>query len=111
MRCRRLKQNFEPVKSPIEKIQSITGYTFDWNIELSKEVGFTPANTHEHGVKAQEIEKIIPDAVSIAPFDHDKDGNSKSGQNYLSVKYDRLVPLLIEAIKELDNRVKKLEKK
>ena len=106
----RLKLNFRPVDSAIAKLKNITGYTFDWDIELSTKLGFQPDNLHEHGVKAQEIEKIIPDAVRLAPFDNDQYGNSKSGENYLAVQYDRLIPLLIEAVKELNAKVEKLEK-
>jgi hypothetical protein len=41
----------------------------------------------------------------------DADGNSKSGENYKTVQYERLVPLLIEAINELQAKVKALEAK
>jgi hypothetical protein len=63
------------------------------------------------GVIAQEIKEVLPEAVKFAPFDREmKDGKevSKSGEEYLTVQYEKLVPLLIEAIKELQERVKKL---
>ena len=73
------------------------------------------------GVIAQEVEKVLPQIVVPAPFDiaQDADGNeySKSGENYKTVQYDKLVPLLIEAIKEqqetiinLQRRIEDLEK-
>ena len=58
---------------------------------------------------AQDVLRALPQAVAAAPFDTDSEGQSISGQNYLTVRYDRLVPLLIEAIKELEKRVEYLE--
>lgn len=111
----RLKQNFKPISSALNKVQSISGYTFDWDVNLCRSLGFAPSQKHEHGVKAQEIQKVLPDAVCIAPFDADRDeeGNiiSKSGEEYLTVRYERLVPLLIEAIKELKAEVDALKAK
>jgi hypothetical protein len=111
----RLKENFAPISNALNKVQSISGYTFDWDMDLCLSLGFAPTQKHEHGVKAQEIQKVLSDAVCIAPFDADRDeqGNtiSKSGEDYLTVRYERLVPLLIEAIKELSEKVAKLEGK
>ena len=50
---------------------------------------------------AQQIQQVMPEVVKQAPFDMSDDGSSKSGENYLTVQYDRLIPLLIEAIKQL----------
>ena len=51
----------------------------------------------------------MPEAIALAPFDNDGTGKSKSGENYLTVHYEKLVALLIEAIKELLIRVEILE--
>ena len=51
-----------------------------------------------------------PFQMVFAPFDRDANDNSKSGENYLTVRYEKIVPLLIEGIKELLNRVENLEK-
>jgi hypothetical protein len=104
----RLKTNFKNIENPIEKIKQIGGYEFDWDYDKCMGLGFKPSNIHEHGVKAQEIQKVVPDAVKVAPFDDDGEGNSKSGEDYLTVKYDRLVPLLIEAIKEQQSTIDQL---
>jgi hypothetical protein len=53
----------------------------------------------------------MPEAVKIAPFDRDGDGGSLTGENYLTIQYERLVPLLVQAINELHAKVKKLENK
>ena len=58
---------------------------------------------------ALKSQKRLPEAVTIAPIDDDGMGNSKSGENYLTIWYDRLVPLLVESVKELSDKVDKLE--
>ena len=59
----------------------------------------------EIGLKAQQVEALFPEVVELAPFDTDPMDKgvdqSKSGENYLTLHYERLVPVLIEAIKEL----------
>lgn len=107
----RLKTNFTPIQNAIKKLMSISGYEFDWDEEKCGALGFNFANKHEHGVKAQEIQKVIPDAVSPAPFDRAEDGSSASGENYLTVDYSRIVPLLIEAVKAQQLQIQELEAK
>ncbi len=88
----RLKTNVQPIANALDKIESISGYTFDWDRELVDSLGFTPYQyENEHGFLAQEIQKIVPDAVRSAHF------NSE----YYTVKYERVVPLAIQGIKEL----------
>jgi len=82
--------------------------------ELAKTHGFD--DTHiQLGLSAQEVEKVLPEVIRIAPFDQDRDdvGNliSKSGENYLTLDYAKLVPVLIEAIKELEQKVNDLTTK
>ena len=116
---RRLKKNVAPIENSLAKLQKIGGYTFDWDMELCGKYDFTPSNEHEHGVIAQEILEVVPDAVTKAPFDQKVDGTgSKSGEDYLTVKYEKLVPLLIQAIKdqqklieEMNERIATLESK
>ena len=61
------------------------------------------------GVLAQEIQEVFPEAIEKAPFDMGPDGKSISGEDYLTVKYDRLVPVLIEAIKEQQKQIEELK--
>jgi hypothetical protein len=111
----RLKQNFKPIENALDKLDQISGYVFDWDVDLCFSLGFAPTQKHEHGLKAQEIQKVVPDAVTLAPFDVDRDENgndfSRSGKDYLTVRYDRLVPLLLESIKELKKEIELLKAK
>ena len=106
---RRFKDNIFVIESPIDKIKKISGVEFDWNEKgpawtRSKEFGNPSGSLHDVGVVAQEIQSILPEAVKTR-----KDG-------YLAVDYEKIIPLLIEGIKEqqttiedLNARIKKLE--
>jgi hypothetical protein len=111
---KRLKEKIKPIENAIDKVESLTGFTYNWN-SVGEEYGWEPPKERQVGVFAQDVEKVLPEAVKTAPFDqdHDTEGNmfSKSGENFLTVKYEKLVPLLIEAIKELSEKVKILENK
>jgi hypothetical protein len=101
---KRLKENVIPIDDSIGKIKQIAGVYFDWKDKMEG-TDFVPAQKHDVGVIAQDVQKILPEVVTLAPFDTDSYGNSKSGENYLTVKYDKLVPLLIEAIKEQQSTI------
>ena len=88
----RLKDNIIQIENPLEKMESIGGYEFDWNNNQQIYHG------HDIGVIAQEIEKVLPEAV--------KD----RGSGYKGVQYDKIIPLLIESIKELKQKVEDIEK-
>lgn len=105
----RLKQDIETITNASEKLKLVSG-VFYKNNELAKSYGFTKED-RQVGVLAQDIQKALPEAVRSAPFDIAADGSSKSGENYLTVKYELLVPLLVEALKEALERIEKLENK
>lgn len=113
---RRLKENFKYIDSPLEKVLNLNGYTFDWK-DTVKELGFSPKiEKNDVGLIAQEVQEVIPQAVAPAPFDQEWDGDaekniSKSGEDYLTVKYEKLVPLLVEAIKEQQQQIDELRRK
>ena len=104
----RLKENIEPINNAIEKVKQIKGVTFDWINNIEELVG-TPWNLERQaGVFAQDVQKVLPEVVQNAPFDLDENKKSKSGKDYLTVKYEHLVPLLIEAIKEQQKQIDEL---
>jgi hypothetical protein len=105
----RLKEIIEPLKNPLDIIQNLNGFKYKLN-ELGKSFGFN--DKIEIGLNAQEVLKNIPEIVSIAPFDSIRDGNeikSKTGENYLSLQYERIIPYLIEGIKELKKENEELK--
>jgi hypothetical protein len=108
----RLKKNIAPISDALAKVNRISGVTFNLN-ELAGSFGHKDTRT-QVGVLAHEIEATLPEAVALAPFDANHDGEtvtSKSGENYKTVQYEKIVPLLIEAIKELSAKVDALEKR
>lgn len=105
----RLKINLGEITDALEKVKSLRGFNYIEN-SLAKSFGFEEDAT-QIGVSAQEVEKVLPEALRLAPFDRNAEGTSKSGENYLTVQYEKLTPLLIEAIKELANKVEELENK
>ena len=84
--------------------------TYDWSIDKCKKAGFIPKDERQIGVFAQDVKSVIPEATKPAPFDTE-DGKSKSGENYLTVQYEKIVPLLIECIKEQQIKIEYLENK
>ena len=108
----RLKTKTGNITNAIEKVQSLSGFYYVEN-ELAKQHGYS-TETQQVGLSAQEVKAVLPEAVSLAPFDRiadevTNDSVSKSGEEYLTVDYSRLVPLLIESIKELKSEVDDLK--
>ncbi len=90
----RLKDFEGPIDSALDKVKALTGYYFKEN-DLARSFGYDNEK-RQVGVSAQEVESVLPEVVTEAPFNAD----------YKSVWYEKLVPLLIEAIKELDDKKK-----
>ena len=99
----RLKTKVGFIENALEKVCSLTAFKYTHN-ETARQNGFTDDNIYV-GLSAQEVQKVLPEVVKPAPFDQGTDydvgkGKSKSGENYLTVQYERIVSLLVEAIKE-----------
>ena len=105
----RLKTKLGTIENALDKVSQLSGFTYVQN-EVAESFGYQETGT-QVGVSAQDVQKVQPEAVKLAPFDVSDDGSSKSGENYLTVQYDKLVPLLIEAIKELKAEIDELKKK
>ena len=102
----RLKTITSKINNPLKIINNLNGFYYIPN-KLANTYGINSTNT-EIGLNAQEIQKELPEIVKLAPFDIElKDGEiiSKSGQNYLTVSYERLIPVIIEAIKDLSKEI------
>jgi hypothetical protein len=87
----RLKKNIVLIPDAIDKITSLRGVFFDWN--LDENPGFVLENRHQVGVIAQEVEKVLPEIVIM----------SKEG--YMMVDYSKLTPVLIEAVKDQQHQI------
>ena len=108
---KRLKKNIKILSNPLDKLKVLSGFTYDWSLDKCSEAGFEPKDEEQIGVFAQDVQSVIPQAVKPAPFDTDSEGNSISGDNYLTVQYEKIVPLLIECIKELKEEIDELKDK
>ena len=89
----KLKENIEIIENPIEKIKNLKGVNFTYKKDGSKSTGLI----------AQDLEKVLPEAVYTAKDLEDEE--------HLAIRYGNTVGLLVEAIKELEARVKELEDK
>jgi hypothetical protein len=106
----RLKNRIVNIQGALGKVSNLNGFLYTFN-DIGRSFGF---DGEQHvGVSAQEIQKVLPEVIKPAPFDLE----FKTGNNYMTVQYDKVVPLLIEAIKEetlkrqeLEERIKHLEK-
>jgi hypothetical protein len=103
----RLKTKINNIENALDKIDQLTGFVYVEN-ELAKSFGFNNPEP-QVALGAHDVKKVQPDAVKPAPFDTSRDGKSISGENYLTVQYERLVPLLVEGIKELRREIQKLK--
>ena len=86
------------ITDALEKVKSLSGFYYEAN-QTAQELGYTTEK--QVGVSAQEVQKVLPEIVSPAPIDN----------KYLTVHYERLVPLLIEAIKEQQKQIDTLMQK
>jgi len=94
----RLKTKLGNIENALEKVCSLNGFYYEAN-EVAQKLGYKVKR--EVGVSAQEVEKILPEIVTGAPID----------EQYKTIYYDKLIPLLIESIKELREEVKILKEK
>jgi hypothetical protein len=105
----RLKTFTSNISNSLDIINNLSGYHYVPN-KLAIDNGFT--SEKEIGLNAQEVEKVLPEIVKLAPFDtvRDSEGNiiSKSRENYLTICYERMAPVFVEAIKELARENKAL---
>jgi len=90
----RNKENIEAIDNALEKIVKLRGVMFHWKNSELKKSNFTKRK--EIGLMAQEVDKVIPEAVSL-----DRRG-------YFSISYSSVIPVLIEAIKEIKIELDKL---
>jgi hypothetical protein len=92
----RLKTRLGKIEDALNKVKQLNGYYFVEN-DVAKSLGYTNDN-RQVGVSAQEVQSVLPEVVTTAPI----------SDEYLTVRYDKMIPLLIEAVKEQNNIVEAL---
>ena len=90
----RYKDNLQAITNPIDKVKSLTGYTFTWNDKHEQFNG-----NDDIGVVAQEVEKVFPEIVDTRD------------NGYKAVKYEKMVAVLIEAVKDQQKQIDELKEK
>tara|TARA_Y100001958_G_scaffold149821_1_gene132852 strand:- start:79 stop:1467 length:1389 start_codon:yes stop_codon:yes gene_type:complete len=92
----RLKKNKVGITSALSKVCAMEGFTFEWN-DVADKIGMSDGDRH-FGLSAQTVEPLAPEVVVV----NDMLVNPDDGTNdYKTIRYDRLVPMLVEAIKDL----------
>lgn len=109
---RRLKEHVGYIENALEKVMGLDGVVYRGN-HLAKSFGYDTYSL-QVGVYADQIEAVLPEAVTLAPCDSVFDETtgefvSVSGMNLKTVKYEKIVPLLIEAIKDLKKEIDTLK--
>jgi hypothetical protein len=94
----RLKKKLGNIENALDKLLQINCFYYEAN-ETAQKLGYLPIR--EVGVSAQSVERVMPEVVAPAPID----------EQYLTVRYERLVPLIIEAIRDLKNEIEVLKGK
>ena len=90
----RLKKNVKVIEDPLEKVELLRGVYFDWREDLIEYHGY---EGNDIGVIAQDLTCVLSEAVRT------------NNNGYLSVRYEKIIPLLIESIKSLNHEIKLLK--
>jgi hypothetical protein len=94
----RFKTNIAPITNSLQKVLALRGVHFNWNTTSFPERMFSDKKTI--GFIAQEVEKVLPEIVQT----------ENTPEHYKSVQYDKVVALLVEAIKEQQKQINQLQK-
>ena len=89
-----LKDDIRPIESALFKVKQLSGITFTWNEKAEK---VEKEKGRDVGLIAQEVQKVLPEIVQTRP------------NGTLAIQYDKVVPLLVEAIKEQQNQIEELK--
>ena len=95
---KRLKSNIQPIQNAVELIKKLHGYTFTWRDDIPG----LPMRGDDIGLLAQELQDLgLDQCVSPAPFDLDQLGHSRSGEQYLTIHYNKLFAVVIQALHDI----------
>jgi hypothetical protein len=94
----RLKNRLGLIENALDKVMTLNGFYYEAN-ETAQSLGYKVRR--EVGLSAQEVQAVLPEIVVPAPID----------EQYLTIHYEKVIPLLVEAIKELQQEIQELKKK
>ena len=113
----RLKDNVEKINNALEKIEAIRGVTFDWNEKAGDMSG-----VHDYGVIAQEVETVLPELVEEREEEITRKRTEEEIEDdgtpvdivigietYKVMNYNGIIPVLIEGVKELSDKLSIIE--
>jgi hypothetical protein len=117
----RLKKNIVPIDDALEKLMGLSTFTYEAN-EVAESLGYKTGERNT-GFSAQEVKAILPEVIRLAPCDIGETNEvtkvteSKTGENYMTLLYDKMLPFVVKALqeestarRELQTRVEALEK-
>jgi trimeric autotransporter adhesin len=93
----RYKKDIEPLKASLDKVMKLNGVSYKWKMEGNPGSGFSEGR--QIGLVAQDVERVLPELVYT------------DSKGYKSLAYDKLVPVLVEALKEQEGEIRELKEK
>ena len=101
---KRLKENITTIDNALDKVMALRGVEYDWTATSRK-------GTHDLGLVAQEVEEVLPELVTEHELCTGEFGGEGNEKTFKTVNYDKMVGVLIEAIKEQQQQINKLQEK
>jgi len=99
---KRLKDNIKTIDNALDKVMALRGVEFDWNAT-------SRSGQHDIGLIAQEVEKVIPEVVREKKLQTGEFTDNE--KTFKTIDYDKMVGVLIEAIKEQQQQINELKEK
>ena len=100
---KKLKDNVVNIENPLDKITKLRGVEFDWTATSRK-------GQHDIGLIAQEVEEVLPEVVSVKTLRVGEFGRDGDEKDFKTVNYEKMVGVLVEAVKELKAEIEELKK-
>lgn len=99
----RIKTVVGSIDNALESLIELSVFKYKTDNQLAQRYGFNP-DQDNIGLSAQQVQRCVPEVITLAPFDISNNNQSISGNNYLAIKYKQLIPFLFAALKELINK-------
>jgi len=100
---RQLKENISTIENGLDKVMKLRGVEFDWTATSRK-------GQHDIGLIAQEVEEVLPEVVSVKTLRVGEFGRDGDEKDFKTVNYEKMVGVLVEAVKELKAEIEELKK-